>query len=321
MIFYGGGLQFHVVDECYKELNDKMWTKNIFEYIYMPRIKGFQIRSNPAAQDSFRLTRHKIQEDGFAKLARLMSGTFINLKTTVVDNYLASASLMTNYYQHLMIRNGEVMSQSFIRKIMGILDAKHSAWKYSYDQKVPKAPQYEEAIKKLELTKKCLEAKLKVYDTDNEPEEVSQTKAQILKAEETINRMRLILEFMEPNYQGSMHPDPGAVNFNDESIKGNFLVGPNSPWRIRGMLIRIAGASKGQRAQSWKKYAGSYSINSVGFVNSEESKVQMITKQGTYGLTVRIVWEKTDSMPGSDLVLSPDGGISYYEPFRLPAAV
>ena len=285
----------------------------------MPRLKRFQFKTNNAAQDNFRLTRHKIQEDGFAKLSRLMSGTFINLRTTVVDNYLASASLMTNYYQHLMIRNGEIMSQPFIRKIMGILDPKHSAWKYSYNQKEPKAPQYEAAIKKLELTKKCLEAKLKVYDSDREQEEVSQLKAQFLKVEETINRMKLILEFMESSYQGTMHPDPGAVNFNDEGVTGSFLVGPNSPWRIRGMMIRIAGANKGQRAQSWKKYAGSYSINSVGFVNSEESKVQMLTKQGTYGLTVRIVWEKTADTADSELALSSDGGITYYEPFKLPA--
>jgi hypothetical protein len=287
----------------------------------MPRLSRPQIKVSQIGKDPSQLSRHKIQEDGFAKLARLMSGTFINLRTSIVDNYLVSPSLMTNYYQHFMIRNGEVMSQPFIRKIMGILDPKHQAWKYNYDQKSAKVPQYEAALKSLRHTKKCLEATLNILYPDKEIEEISQVKAKILKVEETINRIMMILEFMEPNYQGSMHPDPGSIHFSDENIPSNFLVGPNSPWRIRGMMIRIAGANKGQRAQSWKKYAGSYSINSVGFVNSEESKVQMLTKHGTFGLTVRVLWEKIENMPSANLQLSPDGGLSYYEPFKLNLAL
>lgn len=287
----------------------------------MPRLSRSLLKAGHAASEASQLIRHKIQEDGFAKLAHRMSGTFINLRTSIVDNYLVSPSLMTNYYQHFMIRNGEVMSQPFIRKIMGILDPKNQAWKYSYNQKSALLPQYEAAIKKLRHDKKCLEAALNILCPDNEIEEISQVKAQILKVEETINRIMMILEFMEPTYQGSMHPDPGAINFSDENIPGNFLVGPNSPWRIRGMMIRIAGANKGQRAQSWKKYAGSYSINSVGFVNSEESKVQMLTKHGTFGLTVRVLWEKIEDMPTANLQLSPDGGLSYYEPFKLSVAL
>lgn len=294
----------------------------------MPRVK-FHARSNPFATDTFRLTRHKIQEDMFTKLSLLLSGTFVQLKTKVVNNLLTSSSLMTNYYQHLMIRNGEIMSQSFIRKILGILDPKHPTWKYSYDQKVAKFPQYESALRKLALEKKSLEVKFKIFnegnnhsEEENRLDERNQIKARILKVEETINKMRLILEYMEQSYQGSMHPDPGAINFSEEDVgaKGNFLVGPNSPWRIRGMMIRIAGANKGQRAQAWKKYVGSYSMNSVGFVNAEESKVQMLTQQGTYGLTIRIIWEKIEDMPNSNLSLTSDGGFTFYEPFSLSHA-
>lgn len=279
---------------------------------------------------AFCRARHLIQGKIFSEVSKFLSGTNTNLRTCIVNCTLSSASLMANYYKHLLLRNSETFNPSYIRKIMSVLDPKNFIWKYNYDQLQVKKPQYEAAIKKLIFNKKCLESKLKPFNEEIEEHGesfVSINRGSLLKTEEMINKMTIITEYLQPIIHGSMHPDPGAFfsiqetnNKNKKEsnskpeVENNLLVGPNSPWRIRGMMIRVTGATKGQRAQSWKKYIGSYSINSVNFVNAEESKVQLFTKHGTFGLTIRIVWEKISDMPQMTK-LSFDG-VNYYDPFK-----
>lgn len=260
------------------------------------------------SNEAFRRTRHLLQEHIFSKLSSSMSGTKTDFKACVVDTPLASASLLTNHCRHQMVRNAEAMTPVQIRKLMSLVDPRHPLWKYSYNQAEARRPQYEAAIKDLQFKKKCLQVTLSQADPEEEAPSIN---AQLLKVEETINKLRMIVEYMQPVLTGSMHPDPGAAHDSTE----NFLVGPNSPWRMRGIMIRIAGARKGQRAQAWKRYAGAYSINSVGFVNAEESKMQIPTRHGIFGLTVRLVWQKMAEMPNLDMSIRPDG-IRSIQPFK-----
>lgn len=257
--------------------------------------------------DAFRKTRHLLQQDMITKLSSSLSGTRTDFKACVVDTPLASASLLTNHCRHQMVRNAEAMTPTQIRKLTGLADARHPLWKYTYNQAEARRPQYEAAIKDLQFRKQCLQVNL----TQAEPEEATSINAHLLKIEETMNKLRIIVDYLQPVLNGSMHPDPGASHDATE----NFLVGPNSPWRMCGIMIRIAGARKGQRAQSWKRYAGAYSTNSVGFVNAEESKMQILTKHGIFGLTVRLVWQKMSEMPRTDMRISPDG-IRFVQPFK-----
>lgn len=262
---------------------------------------------NAQVSEAFRRTRHLLQQHIFTKLSTSMSGIRTDVRASVVDTPLASASLLTTHCRHQMVRNAESMSPMHIRKLLSLADARHPFWKYSYNQADSRRPQYEAAIKDLQFRKKCLQ----VNRTQADSEEETSINADLLKLEEAENKLRMIIEYMQPVVNGSMHPDPGAAHEATE----NFLVGPNSPWRMRGIMIRIAGARKGERAQSWKRYAGAYSINSVGYVNAEESKMQIPTKHGVFGLTVRLVWQKLEEMPNPDMRISPDG-ISFCQPFK-----
>lgn len=257
--------------------------------------------------DAFRKTRHLMQQHIFSSLSSTFSGTKTDLRTSVVDTTLASASLLSNHVRHQMIRNAEAMTPAQIRKLMSLADVRNPIWKYIYNQAEALRPQYEDAIKDLQFRQKCMQATLPHADS----EEAASINAQMLRIEETVNKLRMIIDYMQPVLTGSMHPDPGAAHDATE----NFLVGPNSPWRMRGIMIRVAGARKGQRAQAWKRYAGAYSINSVGFVNAEESKMQIPTRHGIFGLTVRLVWQKLDEMPSTDMRISPDG-IRFVQPFK-----
>ena len=48
---------------------------------------------------------------------------------------------------------------------------------------------------------------------------------------------------------------------------------------------------------TWEKSVGAVSINSVDYVLAEESKVQIPSKLGIFGLYVRIVYEKVSQRP------------------------
>jgi hypothetical protein len=77
-----------------------------------------------------------------------------------------------------------------------------------------------------------------------------------------------------------MHPD-GAGESAQDIFDG---------WRFRGVYLRFAGPRKATKAGAWKRSSGAISINSYDYVIGEEANVQIPSRTGTYGLTVRLVW-------------------------------
>lgn len=237
-----------------------------------------------------------------------LHGNPLRIQPHFTPSVLSSASLTTSYIKNHLIRNQESLNGATIRRILNLTDYKHQIWKYRLDQSNRKI-QYEEVLKEMKFEEK----KLLILSNFN-PE----MKVKLNQIQENIEKIEMTLKLMKDVVLGSLHPEPRNVIESSTETTSD-AVGSESNLKIRGLLIKLAGPRKGNRAVSWEKSVGAVSINSVDYVLAEESKVQIPSKLGIFGLYVRIVYEKLSQKPTFYKKNPKDleffNGISAYKPF------
>lgn len=237
-----------------------------------------------------------------------LHGNPLKIQPHFTPSVLSSATLTSSYIKNFLIRNQESLNGGSIRRILNLTDYKHQIWKYKLDQSSRKT-QYEQVLKEMQFEEKKLQFLIKF-----KPE----LKGELDQVQENVKKVQMTLRLMKETVFGTLHPEPRNViesNGTNAAPHDASDVG----LKIRGLLIRLAGPRKGNRAMSWEKSVGAVSINSVDYVLAEESKVQIPSKLGIFGLYVRIVYEKLSQHPTfykknpKDLELF--NGISTFKPF------
>lgn len=243
-----------------------------------------------------------------------LHGNPLRIQPHFTSTVLSSATLTTSYIKNFLMRNQESLNSGSIRKILNLTDYKHSAWKYKLDQSNRKV-QYEEVLNELKFEEKRLETLLKFKKVNNEDLIIKLSKIQ-----ENIEQIKMTIKLMKDSLTGSLHPEPR--NYEISSTEANPSEVPEDlvdNLKIRGLLIRLAGPRKGNRSMTWEKSVGAVSINSVDYVLAEESKVQIPSKLGIFGLYVRIVYQKVSQSPTCYKKNPQDleffDGISSFKPF------
>ncbi len=245
-----------------------------------------------------------------------LHGNPLRIRPHFTPSVLSSATLTTSYIKNFLIRNQESLNGGSIRKILGLTDYKHQAWKFRLDQS-PRKAQYNEVLNELEFEEKKLLTLLKFKAGDVELE------GKLSSVQENIKQVKMTLKLMKDSLTGSLHPEPRNNELPSTATATASSSSPvedvNDQLKIRGMLIRLAGPRKGNRAMTWEKSVGAVSINSVDYVVAEESKVQIPSKLGIFGLYVRIVYQKLSQRPTSDKKNPQDleffDGLSTFKPF------
>lgn len=243
-----------------------------------------------------------------------LHGNPLKIQPHFTPSVLSSATLTSSYIKNFLVRNQESLNGGSIRRILNLTDYKHQIWKYKLDQSNRRA-QYEQVLKEMQFEEKKAQFLLKF-----KPE----IRGELGQIQENVKKVQMTLKLMKESVFGSLHPEPRNVieshGFGLNSAAPS--AAPDSPdcnLKIRGLLIRLAGPRKGNRAMSWEKSVGAVSINSVDYVLAEESKVQIPSKLGIFGLYIRIVYEKLSQRPTfykknpKDLELFD--GISTFKPF------
>ena len=217
-----------------------------------------------------------------------LHGNSLRIQPHFTPSVLSSATLTTSYIKNHLIRNQESLNGGSIRRILNLTDYKHPIWKYKLDQSARRA-QYEEVLKEMQLEERKLQLLSKF-----KPE----IKADLFRLQENIKKVQMTLKLMKESVIGSLHPEPrNVIESNSAALSTDPAASDDSNLKIRGLLVRLAGPRKGNRAMTWEKSVGAVSINSVDYVLAEESKVQIPSKLGIFGLYVRIVYEKVSQRP------------------------
>lgn len=134
---------------------------------------------------------------------------------------------------------------------------------------------------------------------------LSCTKNRILQLEEEIGEIKRHLHLSELSLQiigdekyikGSLHPNTLSQGDLALLTPTQCAALPSPAGALRGILLRIKGPKRGNRCEVWQRAAGRISTNSVKYVVSEEAKLQIPSKMGTFGLTVRIVYSTRDRL-------------------------
>lgn len=106
----------------------------------------------------------------------------------------------------------------------------------------------------------------------------------------------MVINNLEPTVTGNLHPDSLLAGEKVSMTPTEAALLPSPAGTIRGVLIRVKGPRKGNRAIKQQKSSGRVSINSVGYVNYEECNLQLPSKLGIYGLYIRLVYSKLDRL-------------------------
>jgi hypothetical protein len=247
----------------------------------------------------------------------ILHGNPLRIQPHFTSSVLSSATLTTSYIKNFLVRNQESLNGGTIRRILNLTDYKHAAWKFKLDQSARKT-QYTEVLNDLQLEEKKLVMLLKFKKDDSE------LSGQLSRLRENMKNVQMTLKLMKSTVTGSLHPESRSGFDGTASA-----LGPTAPpsadeqdlekLKIRGLLIRLSGPRKGNRALTWEKSVGAVSTNSVDFVVAEESKVQIPSKLGIFGLYVRIVYQKVSQRPSSGTRNPKDltffDGNSLFKPF------
>ncbi len=230
--------------------------------------------NSKAALKHFLDTGHRLlQRQSSESVISTLHGHPLQLRPHQTPSVLSSASLLTSYIKNWITRNRESVTTGTVKRIIGLCDYKHQIWRYQLDQR-PRQQQYAQVSDSLKLELK----KLQLLQSFR-PTEAGLTE-RITRLQENISKVHLTADLMKESVSGSLHPDTASEGL-----------------RLRGFLLRLAGPRKGNRAMTWERSVGATSTNSVDYVIAEESKCQLPSKMGTFGLTVRMVYERCKERP------------------------
>lgn len=271
-----------------------------------------------AVRDYLNHGHHLKLKQNLETVLSTLHGHPLRIQPHFTPSVLSSATLTTSYIKNFLIRNQESINGGSIRRILNLTDYKHAAWKYNLDQSYRKA-QYEAVLKGMEFEEQKLVTLLKFKRSD------AGLLQKLAQVQENVKQVKMTIKLMKDTVTGSLHPEPRnnelASTFTSAKTESSTSTsaGSDSPLKIRGLLIKLAGPRKGNRAMKWEKSVGAVSTNSVDYVIAEESKVQIPSKLGIFGLYVRIVYQKLAQNPTSIKKNPGDleffNGISLFKPF------
>lgn len=256
------------------------------------KLVGSNAFTNLNKQEATRILaegHHRFQQGHMQRVATALGASGANLlHPHYTVSPLSSASLLASYIKHRILRNLESPTPAIIRRTLDLVSEKHPIWTHHSPQS-PRRIQCEQVLRHLEMREKVLNFRVKFED-----EKGGKTLTELETVRNHLSKLRLLLgKCMEDGtVKGSLHP---ASIQQDERI---FLTPteaaklPSPSATIRGILIRLKGPRRGNRAMTWQKSAGRISTNSVKYVVSEEAKLQIPSKLGVYGLTIRIVYAR-----------------------------
>jgi hypothetical protein len=202
---------------------------------------------------------------------------------------LSSASLLASLLKHRLIRNQESVTSQVIRKIVDLADSKNSVWSHSSSQ-LAKKIQYSQTLERLRLKLEALQLRLAQDPKDSE------LAREVYELECIIRKTETIVDYLEPTVSGNLHPDSLLSGDKVSMTPSEAAQLPSPTGTIRGVLVRIKGPRKGNRALKQQKSSGRVSINSIGYVNYEDCNLQIPSKLGIYGLYIRLVYSKIDRL-------------------------
>lgn len=202
---------------------------------------------------------------------------------------LSSASLVASHVKHRILRGLEHMGTVAIRRTLDMVGEKCGLWEHKSSQEGRRL-QCQQVEQHLKLREAALKTKL-VFEENNEA-----IKGELEEIRDCLRKLEISQKNMEATVEGNFHPST--------LLKGDrvFLTPtevaqlPSPLATIRGMLIQIKGPRRGNRGMTWRKSIGRISTNSVKYVVAEESKIQVPSKLGVFGLTVRIVYARTNRL-------------------------
>ena len=239
--------------------------------------------SKDAAKRLLERGHHRMQQSQIETVATALGASGPNLlRPHFTNSPLSSASLLAAYVKHRLIRNLEHMNSSIIRRIEDMAEEKHRLWSHSTSQSA-RQQQCQQALNYLRLREASLNLRLGINES-------SSLRQELLDVTNEMRKLELVLENMEFDVKGSLHP--GSLLKGDRIFLTPTEIAklPSPSAAVRGVLIRINGPRKGNRCMTWQKSYGRVSINSIRHVTSEEVKMQIPSKIGVFGLTVRLVY-------------------------------
>ena len=211
------------------------------------------------------IARNTLHKQAIERLAEAVTDNRIVLKIHPTTSALSCPHLLATQTLHEIVRNMEnVDSMPVIKRILSGAN-EGPMWRYTLDQSGRRA-QYKAGIERIDRQLKSNQIKSKFESVDYE-EKLKQARLQY----------SLIVEFMRDEVKGTLHPNGSSTGMFDG-------------WRIKGMSIRLAGPKKATKAGAWTRSVGAPGINSYQVVVGDEANLQLPTRTGTYGLTVRIAW-------------------------------
>lgn len=296
-----------------------------------------------------------LQLDTTERVLSSLNGHPLRLHVHTTPTVLSSASLLTAYIRNWLTRHRESVTNGTVKRLMSLADYKSPVWRYRLDQR-PRQRQYAEVARQMKLEQQRLEI-LSGFGAA-----AGAAKERLATLQANLGKVLLTARLMKDEVSGSLHPNgelssvSGSVG--SGSVSGNATSNATSATsvtsnatsvaesttethcknplqssllsssassaipKLRGFSIRLAGPRKGNRALTWERSVGAISTNSVDYVIAEEDKCQLPSKMGTFGLTVRIVYERVAERPLSGVALLKQqqqgglfNGIDTYKPF------
>lgn len=242
------------------------------------------------AKDMLTQGHHLQYQTALQHISSALSGSgLVKIVPHYTPSPLSSATLLGTYLKNRLLRNQESLTPQTIRKIIGLADAKNSVWSHTTSQ-LGRKLQLSQVIDSLALKKEALELRLAV-NPDN-----AGLQRELYGTEQDIRKAGLLLDFLSPKVSGNLHPDSLLANDKASMTPSEMAQLPSPAGTIRGILIRLKGPRKGNRAIKYQMSAGRVSINSVDYVVAEECTLQIPSKLGIFGLYIRIVYSKTDRL-------------------------
>lgn len=150
--------------------------------------------------------------------------------------------------------------------------------------------QIDQTLNRLGLRKELVQIQSEAY-----PDNIN-LKNRLLQMDSTVRKLGTLRESMSADVSGNLHPDSLLTGSRASLTPSEAALLPSPLSTIRGVLIRIKGPRKGNRAIKLQKAAGRVSVNSVDYVNAEECNIQLPSKLGIFGLYIRLVYSKTDRL-------------------------
>jgi hypothetical protein len=227
-----------------------------------------------------RYCRNNFLNASYQQVLTGLTGSQQRLKPTYVRNPLASSSLLCSYIRHKVIRKHE-NAEKMSKRIFRMLGPRNKIWT-GYEPLSPKLSLLQDSIA-------SLKSRLPLLAMGNPDiyEESKRSLSKLLEIDSVLSKLED--DFHPLSMYPGMRPRlldptlPWSSAYLNSAMQGNAS-------SIRGMMIRIGGPRKDNKAGSRKKMIGSSSLNSVDFVAGEASQVQLPSKMGIFGLNIRIAY-------------------------------